>query len=63
MIFNGIRWSSHQLRPGIKELRGEILDAMTDTVHRMSPEVMARTLSGEAGSDPRFEMGSIPLTF
>lgn len=38
------------IRPGIKELRGEILDAMTDTVHRMSPEVMARTLSGEAGS-------------
>lgn len=30
---------------GIKELRGEILDAMTDTVHRMSPEVMVVVLN------------------
>lgn len=30
---------------GIKELRGEILDAMSDTVHRMSPEVMVVVLN------------------
>lgn len=30
---------------GIKELRREILEAMTDTVHRMSPEVMVVVLN------------------